>query len=144
MKAGLIWPAALLLLGAVGPADAAGQELKGALEQVAAAWARGDATAVANHAAPAGVALEVDGSPSGPFPPRQAAAVLRRVFEDRVTVSVQVGLNKEVGGEPARGFGELNWVVRVRGTTIPERVSVFVALVKVDGRWQVSEIRLMP
>jgi hypothetical protein len=124
--------------------DATAQPVKTALEQVAAAWAKGDANAVARHAAPAGVALEVDGSTAGPFPPRQAAAVLRRVFEDRETVTVQVGLAKEVDGEPARGFGELNWLVRVRGTTIPERVSVFVALVNVDGRWHVSEIRLMP
>ncbi|MEX0892298.1 MAG: hypothetical protein WEB88_09015 [Gemmatimonadota bacterium] len=144
MSARLAWAGMLIVLAALLPADAAAQQLKGALEQVAAAWARSDATAVANHAGPAGVALDVDGSPTGPFPPRQAAAVLRRVFEDRETLNVQVGLAKEVGGEPARGFGELNWVVRARGTTIPERVSIFVALVKVEGRWHVSEIRLMP
>ena len=135
---------AMLLCCALLPTSLAGQDLKSALDEVAAAWSRGDANAVASHAAPAGVALEVEGSPAGPFPPRQAAAVLRRVFEDRETVSVDVELSKAVAGEPERGFGELNWVVRVRGTTIPERISVFVALVRVGNHWKVSEIRLMP
>ena len=48
-----------------------------------------------------------------------------------------------VGGSPEKGLGEIAWVMRARGTTIPERATVVIALVREDDRWRVTEIRLM-
>ena len=47
-----------------------------------------------------------------------------------------------VGGQPPRAFGEVTWMMQPRGTTIPERVTVFVAWVLQKDRWRITEIRL--
>ena len=122
---------------------AAAQNLEQSLNRVAAAWHRGDAGAITELGAAAGISIDVDGSTVGPLGPRQAAAVLRRVFEDRESVTVRTSLTRAVGGEPARAFGELTWEVRSRGTTIPEQSKLFVALVHEAGQWRITEIRLL-
>lgn len=119
------------------------QDLEQALDRVATHWQRGDAGAITAMAASAGVSLEVDGDNVGPLGPRQAAAVLRRVFDDRETLSAKPTLSRSIGGQPARAFGEIMWTVRSRGTTIPERATLFVAFIREDGAWRVSEIRLL-
>jgi hypothetical protein len=124
-------------------APAAAQDLTPALQRVAAAWHNGDARAVAALGAEAGISLDVDGSTVGPLGPRQAAAVLRRVFGDRESVSAAPRVSRTVGGDPARAFGEITWTTRARGTTIPERATLFVAFVQEDGAWRITEIRLM-
>jgi hypothetical protein len=133
---------ALLLLAAV-PATAAGQELEQTLERVATAWHRADAGAITALAARAGITLDVDGTSVGPLGARQAGAVIRRVFEDRESVSARVNMARTVGGTPARAFGEVSWTHRARGTTIPQRATLFVAFVREDDRWRITEIRLM-
>lgn len=132
----------LALLLAAAPAQA--QRLDQTMARVAAMWARGDVRGLTRHAAASGFALRLDASPSGPVGSRQAAAALRRLFEDGETLSVRPGIAKVVGGEPTRAFGELEWITRPRGTTIPERRTVFVALVREGDGWRVTEIRVMP
>jgi hypothetical protein len=133
---------ALVCLGTV-PALAVGQDLARELDRLAAAWHRGDASVIAGLGARAGISLDVDGSSVGPLGPRQAAAVLRRVFEDRESVGVRSTQTRAVGGDPPRAFGELRWTVRARGTTIPEQAKVFVAFVREGDRWRITEIRLL-
>lgn len=137
----------LMLVFLTGPVwtalPAAAQNLEQSLNRVAAAWHRGDAAAITELSSAAGISIDVDGSTVGPLGPRQAAAVLRRVFEDRESVTVRTSLTRAVGGEPARAFGELTWQVRSRGTTIPEQAKLFVALVHERGQWLITEIRLL-
>lgn len=132
----------LLVLGAAPGAHAQG--LEQTMARVATMWARGDVRGLTQTAARSGFALELDASPSGPVGSRQAAAALRRLFDDSETVTVRPGVARVVGGEPTRAFGELEWITRPRGTTIPERRTVFVALVREDRGWRVTEIRIMP
>ncbi|HSJ24592.1 MAG TPA: hypothetical protein VK929_07995 [Longimicrobiales bacterium] len=113
------------------------------MERIAAAWHRGDAGTITGLGAQAGISLDVDGRPVGPLPARQASAVLRRVFDERESVSVRTVMTRTSGGAPARAFGEVAWTVRARGTTIPETARLFVAFVLEDGRWRVTEIRLI-
>jgi hypothetical protein len=136
--------ALLFLLAGNTPAAAQGGELLRALERVTQAWARGDADALAAQAARSGLSLEVDGRQVGPLGSRQAAAALRRVFDERETVGLRPGQADIAVGSPQRAFVELAWFTRARGTTIPERATVFVALVREDGGWRVTEIRLLP
>jgi hypothetical protein len=124
-------------------APVAAQDLTPALRRVADAWHEGDARAVAALGAEAGISLDVDGSTVGPLGSRQAAAVLRRVFGDRESVSAAPRVSRTVGGDPARAFGEITWTTRARGTTIPERATLFVAFVREGGAWRITEIRLM-
>ncbi len=132
----------LALLTPAAPARAQG--LEETMARVASMWERGDVRGLTGQAAASGFALELDARASGPVGSRQAAAALRRLFEDRETVSVRPGVAKVVGGEPTRAFGELQWITRPRGTTIPERRTVFVALVREGQGWRVTEIRVMP
>jgi hypothetical protein len=52
-------------------------------------------------------------------------------------------MSRTVGGTPTRAFGEISWTTRARGTTIPERATIFVAFVLEDERWRITEIRLI-
>lgn len=132
---------ALLLLAAPTHAQ---QDLDAAMQRVAKMWERGDVRGLTASAAASGFALEFDAGRSRPVTSRQAAAALRRLFEDQETVSVKPGVTRMVGGRPQRAFGELEWITRPRGTTIPERRTVFVAFVREDQGWRVTEIRVMP
>lgn len=132
--------AALSVLSGV---PAAAQDLEQTLERVAAAWHKGDVATITALAARAGISVDVDGRSVGPLGPRQAAAVIRRVFEDRESMSARSGMTRVVGGQPARSFGVVDWTTRARGTTIPEQSTLFVAFVREDDRWRIYEIRLM-
>jgi hypothetical protein len=125
------------------PRSAAAQDLGRTLDRVAAAWHKGDASAVAGFAARNGISVNVDGRAVGPLAPRQAAAVIRRVFEDRESLSVRSNMTRSAGGSPARAFGEITWTIRARGTTIPGRATLFVAFVHEDDEWRITEIRLI-
>jgi hypothetical protein len=132
-----------MALSVLGAAPAPAQELEPVLRRVASAWHKGDAGELSRLGAGAGIALDVDGSTVGPLGARQAAAVLRRVFDDRESVSATPKVSRTVGGEPARAFGEITWTTRARGTTIPERATLFVAFVREGDAWRITEIRLM-
>lgn len=124
-------------------AAASAQQLGPVLQRVASAWHEGDARAITALSARSGISLDVDGSTVGPLAARQSAAVLRRVFDDRESVSAAPRVSRTVGGDPARAFGEIAWTTRARGTTIPERATLFVAFVREGEAWRITEIRLM-
>jgi hypothetical protein len=127
----------------VGSVHLQAQQLGDVIDRIMIFWSKGDATAIVNFISVNGVSLDVDGGPIGPLGPRQAAATLRRVFEEQETVALHAAAAQIVGGAPQRAFGELTWYVRARGTTIPEHATVFVALVKERNGWRVTQIRLM-
>jgi hypothetical protein len=129
---------------AVAALPVAAQDLAQTVDRIGAAWHRGDAATITGLAARAGIALDVDGGRRvGPLPSRQAAAVLRRVFEDRESVGARTVMTRSSGGQPAQAFGEIVWTARARGTTIPDTARVFIALVMEDDRWRITEIRLL-
>jgi hypothetical protein len=133
----------LLLIASAGSARAQEPELERVLDRLADFWARGNAQGVATLVAEAGLSLEIDGAAIGPLHRRQAAALLRRIFDDRQTVSVRTAMAQVVGGRPRRAFGELAWVTRARGTTVPEPRVVFLALVHEEDGWRITQIRLL-
>ena len=133
-----------LLAGALAPGTAQAQELREFTQRLTLSWARSDASGVAARGATTGIAMDVDGRASGPLRSRQAAAVLRRLFDERETLSVTVTSQKVLPGDPRRAYLELVWLRRARGTTIPERNTVFVALVETDSSWRITEIRILP
>lgn len=127
----------------LGFASARAQDLAEVLDRVAALWASNDAHGLARFAAKGGVSLDIDGRPMGPLGERQVAAVLRKVFDERETLQVRRMVTKIVGGKPTGGFGEISWVMRAKGTTIPERTTVFVAFTLQDERWRITQIRFV-
>lgn len=137
--------AAVLALALTASAFAAGhaQDLDRSLVRVAAAWHRADAASIAALGARGGITIDIDGNPVGPLGARQATAMLRRVFEDRESVSARPNMTRDVGGSPSRAFGEVTWTARARGTTIPERATLFVAFILEEDTWRITEIRLL-
>lgn len=135
--------ALFVLLLVTGGRPAAAQDLRPLLQRVANALQRGDVGGISALSARAGVSVDLDGRNEGPLGPRQTAAALRRLFEDRESVAAQVSTIRLVGGQPTRAYGEIIWSTRARGTTIPERATVFVALVRQENGWRVTEIRLL-
>ena len=118
------------------------QSVETVMDQFASYWASGDASSIASLAAENGITLDLERKHSGPLRERQAAAVLRNLFEQRETIQVRRAAPQMVGGQPPRAFGEVTWMMQPRGTTIPERVTVFVAWVLQKDRWRITEIRL--
>ena len=135
--------ALLVVLGALPGRAAAQDPLAKFTERLTVAWARGDASIIAAQLAERGVSMKVEGEPAGPLATRQAKAVLRRVFDDVETVSVTLMSKKVLPGNPERAYLELLWTHRARGTTIPDRSTVFVAVVDEGTGWRITDIRLL-
>lgn len=131
------------IAGMVFATPAFAQNLETIIDRFADHWARGDASALTTLASRKGVSFDIDGKPLGPVASRQASAVLRRVFNERETVQVRILFREIVGGQPPLAFAEINWMTRVHGTTIPEKTTVFVALVLEDDHWRVTQIRFV-
>ena len=140
MRRALLLPVALLFIAASG---AQAQSLEGVMDRFESWWARGDASAIAGLAARDGITIDTDGKPLGPLGGRQISALLKRLFDDRETIQVRKLVSQEMGGTPSRASGEISWVMRSKGTTIPEKTSVFIALVFEDDRWRITEIRFV-
>lgn len=134
----------LLLMAALRTTSAHAQRLDDIVLHVADSFARGDAKTLAALVWRNGVSIETGSDRNAPLGPRQAAAVLRRLFDDRVTVSAKPGITQIVGGTPRRAFAEITWVTRAPDTTQPERSTIYLELVLSDERWQITQIRLRP
>ena len=139
MKRALVLTAVLLSVASTVRA----QDFRPVVQQLARGWQKGDFSVLGSHTASIGLSLDVEGRRLGPLPGRQAAAALRRLLDERETVSVRISMQKEIEGSPRRAFAELSWETRPRGTTIPTRSTVFVALELEGDRWRFTEIRLM-
>lgn len=135
----------VLALLALAPAPAAAQaQLDDVLDSLARLWSTAELVAIAEMVAADGAEFEVDGHAMGSLNGRKMVAALRRVFEDRETVAVRSSLSSRVMGTDDRAFAELVWDARPPGGTVPERSTVFLALVHEDGAWRVSQIRILP
>ena len=130
-----------MALALAAASSVAAQALDPVVDRLTASWSRGDAGGIVAFAASRGLSLDVAGQRVGPLPPRQAAAVLRKLFEVAETVNTRVAMAKVTGGAPRRAFIEITWTTRVRGTTIPQRSTVFLGLVQEGERWRLTEIR---
>jgi hypothetical protein len=135
--------AIVLLLTAAVRHQASAQQVEPVLERFVTYWARGDESAIVALATRPGISLDIDKKETGPLAGRQAAALLRRLFEDHETMSVRLMASRSMDGTPKRAFGEITWMMRPRGTTIPDRTSVFVALIFEDEQWRITEIRFV-
>lgn len=142
MRAALVVAVGLSLLAA--PASAQQTDgLAGLLDTLAVLWSRGDAAALVAHGAEAGLDLEIHGESIGTLHGRRAAAALRQLFGALETVSVEAGSAERVVGAEDRAFGEFIWVVRMPGGMVSESNRIFVALVRENDEWHVSQIRIL-
>ena len=125
-------------------APAHAQRLDDIVSIVTLAWSQGDTRVLAAMAARDGISIETKEGRMGPLGPRQASAVLRRLLEDRETVSIRQGQTHVVGGSPRRAFSEIRWTTRAPDTTQSERLTIFIELVQEGERWRITQIRMLP
>jgi hypothetical protein len=113
--------------------------------QVARLWAAGDATALIDLAPADGrILIDIGAEGAGSVQGRHATAALRSLFAGRESVSIRPTRVTIAGGRPMRGFGELSWVSRSRGITVPQAVTLYVGTVWEEGGWRIREIRILP
>lgn len=118
-------------------------DLAGLMDSLAVLWSRGDAAGLAAHMAEDGLDLEIHGETVGPLEGRRAAAALRQLLGGQETVSVEPGSASRVVGAEDRAFGELTWVVRMPGAAMTEDNKIFVALVREERQWRLTQIRIL-
>lgn len=134
-------PFALMLLALATAVRA--QDIKPEAQRLAAAWERADVNMLGNQAAKSGLSIDIGGERIGPVAGRLAATMLKRVFDERETMSASVGAAREMHGENRRAFVEITWVTRSRGTSIPDSTTVLLSLELESEQWRITEIRLM-
>ena len=142
MRAAIILALGLNLMAAPAAAQQS-DDLTRLLDTLAALWTRGDAAGLAAHGAEAGLDLEIHGVPVGSLEGRRAAAAIRQLLAGQETVVVERGTAATVVGAEDRAFGELIWKVRMPGAEMTESRKIFVALVREDREWRISEIRIL-
>ena len=120
------------------------QDFKPTVQRIADAWERGDVGQLGGQASLKGMDLDFYGERLGPVAGRQASNSLRRLFDNRETLAIRIGSAREVRGETRRAaWVELTWITRVRGTSIPDSSTVFLALELDRDQWRITEIRIM-
>ncbi len=125
------------------PSSAPAMNLGEAVEEVARAWGQGSVDSLTQLFSSAGVVLHLHRETNTPLPPRQARAALRDFLRGYETAEIRVIRVSEAGGEPAKGYGELHWAAVPAGTSQPVELAIFVGFLQEEGRWRVSEVRLL-
>lgn len=148
MRRNTILPALVVLAAAALAAEPAAaqdrDDLAGLMDTLAVLWNRGDAAKLADYGAAPGLDLEIHGEMLGSVEGRRAEAALRQLFAGQETVGVRAGRPTRLVGAEDRAFGELTWTVRVSGSGVTERSTVFVGLVQERPGWRISQIRILP
>lgn len=131
----------------LGAAPLAAQQPVATLEpfvaHVGRLWAAEDASGLAALAPADGrMVLEVGARAEGMAQSRHAAAALRALFSSRSSVNVHTGRAAISGGTPLLGFGELFWVSRPKGTTVPQSSTLYIGMIWEGGEWRIREIRI--
>lgn len=111
---------------------------------VAYLWGVGDAEGIADLVPEQGQVVLDIGSGTESVNSRHAAAALRALFGDRQGASARLVRATLSGGQPVRGFGQLEWTFRTRGAPVPRTRTVYVGAVWTGTDWRISEIRLLP
>jgi hypothetical protein len=133
---------ALATTTAVARADA--QQLDAVMSRFVVAWRQNDEKAIAALIAREGASIESPAGRLGPLGARQAAAVLRTIFEVNATRGVRTRQMQDVGGSPQKAYAEVVWTALAPETTQPLNIIIFVELVlEQDKNWRVTRIRLM-
>lgn len=133
---------AMAIAGTAGRAHA--QQLESAMSRFSGAWRQSDDKAVASLIARDGATIETSEGRMGPLGPRQAAAVLRALFEGRDTHGLRTRQMQDVGGSPQRAYAEVIWTAVATETTQPMRVVLFVEWVlDQDKTWRITRIRML-
>ena len=134
----------MMLATAATATHAHAQQLEAVMSRFSGAWRQNDDKRIAALIARDGATIETNDGRLGPLGARQAAAVLRSLFEGRDTREVRTRQMQDVGGTPQKAYAEIIWTSIAPETTQPLRVVVFVEWVlEKDQVWRITRIRLI-
>lgn len=117
--------------------------LQASARRVADLWERGDAQGLGEMLRPGGVALDLGERSHASLPVRQAVAAIRDLLGQHASRSVSLDRVSDMAGTPPRAYVELGWETVPEGTSEVIRHTVFVGLERTDGRWWITEIRVL-
>ncbi len=145
MRSWHVFSAGLLFALAV-PAGAcrAQATLEEAAEAFVERWGGGDVGDLQRMFSAGGVRLQWDLRPLGALDSRHAMAAVHEYLGGRESLAARLTRVEEVGGDPPRGYAEILWESRIRGTSEVVRRTIFVAFVSQGGAWRVTELRVLP
>ncbi|NIP80732.1 MAG: hypothetical protein GWM90_16550, partial [Gemmatimonadetes bacterium] len=125
------------------PAAGQAEDLDDVARSFAQALATGDQSAVAGAFREDDVLLELLGQEHGALERRRAASALADFLKAHESQDMVVTRVSEVGGQPPRAFAELRWTATRPETSEVLRFTVFAGFVSEDGKWRVSEVRIL-
>lgn len=121
-----------------------GQSLEEAASVFAERWRAVEIASLEESLSRGGVRLQWEARQVGSLDPAHAKASIQEYLTSREGVGVSVTRFEEVGGDPPKGYAEIRWESRIRGTSEVLVRTVFVAFVSEDGGWRVTELRVLP
>ncbi len=117
--------------------------LEGEAEKVAYAWSEKDVEALAGLLAEDGIRLHLPDEEHAKISPRQARAAISSFLGRYGAGAVAVSRVSLSGGAGEKGFAEIRWRTSSPGLSDAVIFTVFVGFVQADGRWTVTEIRVL-
>lgn len=109
----------------------------------AEAWGRKDTDALVVMMAERGIRLHLPGEEYELLQPRRARATLQVFLHRYATGEMEINRTSPTGGGSREGFAEILWTTGSPGSAEPVIFSIFVGYELVEGRWAVTEIRVL-
>lgn len=130
--------------GAAAQATASEQPIEAFIQHVTRLWVAGDVAAIVELLPGSNRVLLDTGSGTESANDRHAAAALRALFASSETTGARPVRATLASASPSRGFGEVLWTFRSRGSPAEQSRSIYVAALFEEGAWRISELRVMP
>ena len=121
-----------------------GQSLQEAASVFAGRWSAVEIASLEGSLSKGGVRIQWEARQVDSLDPAHARASIQEYLAGREGVSARVTRVEEVGGDPPKGYAEIRWESRIRGTSEVLGRTVFVAFVSEEGGWRVTELRVLP
>jgi hypothetical protein len=134
------------LVGTAGPPSLQGQTQRGLearAEWFARTWTEENAAALGSALLSQGIHLRLPGDEHVLIEPRQAEAAIRSFLQRYEGGEARVSQVSLTGGDPRKGFAEIQWQTRDLATSEAAVVTVFVGFGLEGETWRITEIRIL-
>jgi hypothetical protein len=109
----------------------------------AEAWTLMDTDALMAMMAERGIRLRLPGEEYELLQPRRARAALKVFLHRYASGEVEINRTSPTGEGSREGFAEIRWTTGSPGSAEPVIFWIFVGYELVEGRWAVTEIRVL-
>lgn len=128
---------------AQGQAPAAESTLQDHALRFAQAWVNSEVERLEGMMEPSGVRLQLNDGQDLFVTAPQAGAAITSFMRRYAGGEAELFRVSQMGGDPASGFAEFQWTCGVSGLRTPVIFTLFVAFIRADPGWTVTEIRVL-